>query len=72
MCYVHFVGQWCIGLVPPVEGSEINNCTSGAAAAGYQGDTCIVSYNDTQHAINELWSCKEDREWEIVSSNLIL
>ena len=71
MC-VH-VGQRCTELVSTVEGSEITSCTSNATGVGYQGDTCIITYNDdAMHQVNMLVSCAENNEWTDVSGKSTL
>ena len=66
----HDIGQECIGLTSNVEGSKITNCTSGITQFGYQGDTCVVIYNNTIGQVKELWSCQENGEW-ISTSGMI-
>ena len=62
-----YADQQCIELAPSIEGSEVTNCTSGVPGVGYQGDTCIIVYNNTVGQVNQLRSCQENREWTITS-----
>jgi len=57
----------CNELIPPIMGSEIRNCTSGSIGLGNQGDNCTVTYSNTTHQVNELWSCQDNMAWTIIS-----
>ena len=56
----------CNDLLSSVEGAEISNCTSGTSGVGYEGDTCIISYQDGAQ-VTELWECKANMIWIRVS-----
>ena len=68
VCTYTYIGQECIGLASNIEGSEIINCTSGITRFGYQGDTCVIIYNNTLGQVKEIWSCQENGEWINTSS----
>ena len=48
------------------DGVEISNCTSGISGVGYEGDTCIVMYDN----VTELWACQINMNWTRTSCKL--
>jgi len=68
--HMYFIGQQCSEPLPAIEEYEIYNCTSGITGVGFQGDTCVISYNNMTHEVNDLLYCQENAEWTIISGNL--
>ena len=63
------IGSSCNEFIPTINGSKISNCTSGKIGQGYDGDTCVLTYNNSGYQVNELWSCQDNSNWMLIFGN---